>query len=99
MGGTPGGGSCRGARLPLAPFPPSEAGRRRLWRERAGREAVGRIGHVVAARRDVVGRGGMEERGEVLDLAAAGADLELPAAVHADVALGAVVVGTHQLAQ
>ena len=41
----------------------------------------------------------MEDRGEVLDVAAAGAELELAAAVHPDAARLAVLVGAEQRAQ
>ena len=43
------------------------------------------------------GVSGMEERREQLDLVAADAELELPAAVRADPLLGAVVVGAEEL--
>ena len=52
-----------------------------------------------ADRREVVGRVGVEQRGQVLGLAAARAELELAAAVGADAALGAVVVGGAELAR
>src|SRR3982750_3957496 len=48
---------------------------------------------VVPARSDVVGSVGREDRGEVLDLAPALSELGLAAAVGADAALLAVVVG------
>src|SRR5205823_4390792 len=60
--------------------------------ERARREPVRRRRIVVSAGRDVVRTVRVEERGEVLDLAAAGAELELPAAVEPDsLGLAAVV--------
>src|SRR5207248_10046696 len=78
---------------------PAKARRRRLRVEWAGRQSGRQRGVVVARRRDVVGRVGVEERRQVLDLAAAGAELELVAAVGADAALGAVVVAGEQLRQ
>ena len=63
-----------------------------------GRPGCG-LGQVVAARRDVVGRVGVKQRGEVLDLAAADAELDLAAAVVADPLRRAVVVEVEQLAQ
>ena len=87
-------GSSRSSRCPLV--------RRRARQVRkpgAGSIASGshgqagdRLGHVEAVRRDVVRRVGMEERGEQLDLRAAGAELELPAAVERDPACLARVV-------
>src|SRR3954471_5604299 len=68
-------------------------------RQRTRREPGRRVGVVVARGRHVVRRVRVEERGEVLDVAAARAELELAAAVHADAALLAVVVGLAQLAQ
>ena len=56
-------------------------------RQRAGGQPVRRLGLVVAGRRDVVRAVRVEDRREVLDLPAARAELELPAAVHADAAL------------
>jgi hypothetical protein len=52
-----------------------------------------RVDGVVAARREVVGGVGMKQGGEVLRLPAPRPELELAAAVGADAALGAVVVG------
>src|SRR5579875_471401 len=78
---------------------PAKAACAGFRRERAGGQAVWRVGQVVAGGRDVVGRVGVEERGEVLVLVATDAELELAAAVVADAALGAVVVGVEQVAQ
>lgn len=78
---------------------PAEAGGVRGRGERAGGEAFDDVGVVVAAGRDVVGRVGVEERGQVLDVTAADAELELAAAVHADVARLAVGVGAEEAAQ
>src|SRR5205085_10461512 len=80
------------------PFP-AEAGFRRLRLQGACRMARLRAVGVVAGRRHVVGRVGMEDRGQVLDVAAAGTQLPLAAAVGADVAVVAVVVRREQLAQ
>src|SRR5688572_28476723 len=78
---------------------PAEPGWGRLGRQRAGRmPRLGRVG-VVAGRRHVVGSVGVEDRGQVLDVAAARSELPLAAAVGADVAVGAVVVGREQLPQ
>ena len=71
-------------------------GRRRG--QRALRQAGPRAAVVVLLRRDVVRRVGVEERGEVLDLAAAGPELELAAAVERDPALVAGVVEVEQVA-
>ena len=57
--------------------------------QRAERQPRAGLGRVVAAGRDVVGRVGVEQRREVLDLPAARPELELPAAVGADAVLGA----------
>src|SRR5690349_25132949 len=64
--------------------------------ERRFREARLRIEVVVAARRDVVGRVRMEDRGQQLDLSAADAELVLPAAVGTHPALLAELVGGEQ---
>src|SRR5438128_2158010 len=64
-----------------------------------GAQAVGRVGKVELPRRDVVGRVGVEQGCEVLDLPASAAELELPAAVGADRALLAVVIRVEQIAQ
>src|SRR4051794_32039998 len=61
---------------------PAEAALGRGHRQRTGRQPGSRLWVVVGARRDVVGRVRVEERGEVLDLPASGTELELPAAVH-----------------
>src|SRR3954451_18583367 len=62
---------------------------------RVGQSGLG-IERVVAARGDVVGRVGMKQRGQELDLAAADAELVLPAAVGAHPALLAEFVGGEQ---
>src|SRR5207244_10807959 len=80
---------CAPARPPLSRLPP-KAGRRRRRRERASRSAA-RAPLVVDAWSDVVGGVRMEERGEILDLAAARPKLELAAPVQADAPAGAVV--------
>src|SRR3954452_3991144 len=69
-------------------------------RQRADGEArLGRLlGVVVAGGRDVVGRVGMEDRGQVLDLAASLAQLQLSPAVGPDPLLLAVVVGGEEVA-
>ena len=66
---------------------------RRLDLERALGQPVGDLELVEAARRHVVGRVGVKERGQVLDVVAADTQLGLAAAVGADAALGAEVVG------
>ena len=67
--------------------------------ERARRQpGLGARG-VVARGSDVVRGVGVEDRGQVLDLAAAGAELPLAAAVGADPVLVAVVVGREELVQ
>ncbi len=63
---------------------PAEPHRRGRGGEGARRQARGWLGQVEAGGRDVVGGVGVEERGEVLDLAAPDAQLELAAAVVAD---------------
>ena len=80
---------------------PAEAGRLDRRLQRAGGQAgLGRLlGVVVAAGGDVVGGVGVEDRGQVLDLAAALAELGLAAAVGADPALLAVVVGGEEVAR
>ena len=65
------------------PLQGQKAGLSRLDLERARGEPCLRL-HVERAGRHVVRRLGMEERGEQLDLAAAGAELPLPSAVRAD---------------
>ena len=66
--------------------------------ERALRQPRSRLARVELLRRDVVRRVGVEERGEVLDLAPARPELELAAAVDRDPALGACVVEVEQVA-
>src|SRR5947207_14046757 len=63
---------------------PAEPRRRRRRRQRARRQPFGQHRLVVPRGGDVVRRVGVEQRGEVLDVPAAGAELELPAAVGAD---------------
>src|SRR3954451_7132611 len=75
----------------------AELGRTRL--EWARRQVGRRVRQVETARRNVVRRVRVEQRGEVLDLAAARTQLELAAAVGADPARLAVVVGGEQLVQ
>src|SRR4051812_16619730 len=79
------------------PFP-AEAGFRRLRLQGARRMTRLRAVGVVARGRHVVGRVRMEDGGEVLDVPSPGAELPLAAAVGADVAVVAVVVGREQLA-
>src|SRR5215212_2858030 len=76
--------------------PPAEAGRIDFRLERAGGEAGLGIERVIARGGDVVGSVGMEDRRQVLDLAAADAELVLAAAVGAHAALLAEVVGGEQ---
>src|SRR4051794_26979657 len=76
--------SAKAGQPPPAPLPPAKAGRMGLDGQRARRQAVDRFDVVVAARRHVVRRVGVEDRGEVLDLAAADAELELAAAIALD---------------
>src|ERR1700742_3781670 len=68
--------------------------------QRAARQPrLGRqLGVVVTAGGDVIGRVRGEDRGQVLDLAATRAELGLAAAVGADAALLAVVVGGEEVA-
>src|SRR5207247_6402175 len=81
----------------VKPLPgPTEARGCEVGSERALGQAGLRLTRVVAARGDVVRRVRMEERGEVLDLAAPRPELPLPAAVRADLVLGAVVVGVEE---
>src|SRR4051794_26822604 len=68
-------------------LPPAKPRGMRLRLERARRQPRRDVGAVVVAGRHVVGRVGVEDRGEILDLPAADAELELPAAVYADAAL------------
>src|SRR5688572_25615565 len=86
MGSLPRGLRCAAARMvaarsALRPLTPAEAGRARVGLQRAGRKAGRRVGVVEPAGRDVVRGIVMEDRGEELDLAAPGAELELAAAV------------------
>src|ERR1700719_1114361 len=76
---------------------PAKADARGRRLQRARRQAGGRLGQVVAGRRDVVWRVGVEQRRQVLVLAPPDAELELAAAVVADVALGAVGAGVEQV--
>src|SRR5215207_8444290 len=78
---------------------PAEAGLAEGGLERAGGQAGRGAGRVVAGGGGVVRGIGVEDRGQVLDLAAAGPQLPLPAAVAPDVPLLAVVVGGEQLAE
>ena len=61
-------------------------------REGARREALGRLGRVVPAGRDVIRRIRVEQRCEQLDVAPADGELPLPAPVRADALRLAVVV-------
>src|SRR3954454_9357716 len=83
-----------GAPLSRSPAEADGAGRRR---QRTHGQPGRWFGVVVARGRDVVRRVRVEERGQVLDVAASRPELELAAAVHADAALVAVVVGAAQL--
>src|SRR5207302_2772802 len=74
----------------------AEARLGRLGRERAPRQPRSRHGVVVAGGRHVVRGVRVEERGEVLDLAATRAELELAAPVERDSPLRAVVVAVEQ---
>src|ERR1041384_599757 len=85
--------------MPKRSAVPAEASRGQSRLQRAGWQARRRVGFVVSARGGVVGRVGVEEGGEDLDLAAADAGLPLAAAIGADAALGAVVVGLAEVAQ
>src|SRR5919108_1582890 len=76
---------------------PAEADLAGLRLEGARRQGGRRGGHVELARSDVVRRGPVEERGQVLDLPAAGAELELAAAVDRDPVLLAVFVGVEEV--
>src|SRR5687767_14544578 len=80
----------------LAPPEPG-LGRSRLHRARG--HAVGHRGVVVPGRRHVVGGVGMEQRGEVLNLAPARPYLALTAAVDRDPLELAVVVHRRQLTE
>src|SRR3954447_8034133 len=81
---------CAGMKRSLGA--PAEARLGRLRLERARREGLGHRRVVVARGRGVVGRVRVEDRGQVLDLAATRAQLVLATAVGADAALGAVVL-------
>src|SRR5947209_4049601 len=78
---------------------PPEAGRLNRRFQRADGEAGRRLGQVVVGRGHVVRGVRVEQRGQVLDVAAARAQLELAAAVRSDPVLAAIVVGGEQLAQ
>src|SRR4051794_9789337 len=78
--------------------PPAEPRGLEFGLERAAGQAGLGIQRVVARRRDVVRRVGMEQRGQVLDLPATGPELVLPAAVGSHPALLAEVVGLEERA-
>ena len=78
---------------------PAEAGRLECRFQRARGEPGTRRREVVLARSDVVGRVGVEERRQVLNVAASGAELELAAAVGRDALLLAVVVRVEESLQ
>src|ERR687898_3327751 len=78
---------------------PAEAGLARDGIHRAGGHAVRDRRIVVAGGRHVVGRVGMEQGGEVLDLPPTWTYLALPAAVDRDPLAIAVVVHRQHLAQ
>src|SRR5688500_18531990 len=82
--------------VPRSLRPPAESGGLGVGRERARGQAGLGLERVVPGRRDVVRRVGVEERGEVLDLPAPGAELVLAAAVRAHAPLGAEVVALEQ---
>src|ERR687897_3084567 len=75
--------------LPVAPTEPGVGGDRV---HRARRHAIGHRGVVVARRSDVVGRVGVKQRRQVLDLSSPRPHLALPAAVHRDALALAVLV-------
>src|SRR6266516_1073113 len=85
--------------LAIRPLAPAKAGSRRRRLERAGRQPVGHARIVVAGGGDVVGRLGVEKRGQVLDLAAPGPHLSLTAAIDRDSLAVAVLIDGEQLAQ
>src|SRR5437899_7354768 len=89
---------ARGGRM-RALLLPAEARRRGSRRERAGLQADGRAREVEPRGGDVVGGVSVKQRGQVLDLSAPHAQLELATAVGADPVAGAVVVGVEQAAQ
>src|SRR5207247_8848470 len=93
--------TCSGARSGAGPLrsSPPEARRSEGRLERTDLESVGRLGLVVAARRDVVWPVGVEERRENLDLPSPRSELELAAAVEPDPAGGTVVVEGEELAE
>src|SRR4029078_8050135 len=92
----------RGSAEPPVPsdrLAPAEPRRRRLARQRARGQAVGGLDVVLAARGDVVGGVRVEDRRQVLDLAAAGSELELATAVALDPVFLAVLVELEERAQ
>src|SRR4029079_12594361 len=84
---------------PEAALPPPKAGRMCLHGQRARGPAIRRFDVVVAARGDVVRGVRVEDRRQVLDLAAADAELELAAAVALDPVFLAVLVELEERAQ
>src|ERR687888_2058736 len=78
-------------------FGPAEAGGYRGRLQRAGGEPIRHARVVVAGRRDVVRRVGMEDRRQVLDLLAADPELALSAAVNLDSLALAVLIHRHEL--
>src|SRR4051812_39043001 len=88
-----------GMRRKLSAAPPPEPGRLDQRIERARRQPRRRLRQVVVRRGHVVRRVRVKEGGQVLDVAAARAQLELAAAVGAYAVLVAVVVRVEQLAQ
>src|SRR5436190_20177393 len=76
-----------------------EARGRGLDPQRRLRQAVRDLRQVELTWRDVVRRVRVEERRQVLDVVAADAELGLPAAVRADAALGAEVVGRAEVGE
>src|SRR5215207_9913550 len=84
---------------PRRSFAPPETGFGRHRLEWARRQTRLGAGGVVAGWRDVVRGVGMEDRGEVLDVAPAGPELPLAAPVRPDPVLVTVVVGGEELAE
>ena len=74
--------SARGLRELTRVCRPAEPGRRGGRRQRAGRQAARQVVLVVRARRHIVRRIRVEQRGEQLDLPAADAQLPEASAVH-----------------